>query len=601
HLAPGTSSDKAIDALYAFTDCEVSISPNCCVIRDNKPQFLNVTELLKYSVERTKSLLLRELEIKLGENREVMLFASLEKIFIEQRMYKDEQIENAPDMQAAIARLDMLFEPYKSQFYRELTTEDLTKLWEIRMGRILKFNSEKAERRIEALASDIEQIEYDIDHLTEYTINWYVHLKEKYGEKYPRRTTLRGFDSIEATKVAEANKRLCWDKTGGFVGTGLKEGNFQFTCSDIDEILIIYNDGKYKVVKVQDKLYIGKKVKYIGLFNKGDKRTIYNIVYRNGSDGFYYKKRCFITGLAREKEYDLTKGLPGSRIAYLSVNPNGEAEVVKVTLADKKDKEGRTPRVLEFTFDFADMAIKNKDSLGNLVTKYDVESIKLEKRGASTLGGREVWFDRDVLRLNYDGRGESLGVFQGDDLVLVLTNNGEYFTSSFAESNHYDDNIMRIEKYDPHKVWTLALYDASLGFPYLKRFVFEPSSKPQRYVGNDEQSRLLLLTDTPYPRLQLTFAGNDSVRPEVVVDAEEFIGVKSVKAKGKRLTTFDLGEIVELEPTRHPEPPADPTEDNDEVENGDVDKSNNDNGGENDVTSGPMVIDRGLFEFESQQ
>lgn len=607
HLAPGTSSDKAIDALYAFTDCEVSISPNCCVIRDNKPQFLNVTELLKYSVERTKSLLLRELEIKLGENREVMLFASLEKIFIEQRMYKDERIENAPDMETAIGRLDELFEPYKSLFYRPLNPDDLAKLWEIRMGRILKFNSEKAERRIEALAADIEQIQYDIDHLTEYTINWYGHLKEKYGDKYPRRTTLRGFDSIEATKVAEANKRLCWDKAGGFVGTGLKEGNFQFTCSDLDEILIIYNDGKYKVVRVQDKLYIGKKVKYVGLFNKGDKRTIYNIVYRNGGDGYYYKKRCFITGLAREKEYDLTKGLPGSKLVYLSVNPNGEAEVVKVTLSDKKDKDGRTPRQTEFMFDFADMAIKNKDSLGNLVTKYEIVSVKLEKRGASTLGGREVWFDRDVLRLNYDGRGESLGVFQGDDLILVLTDAGEYFTSSFADTNHYDDNIMRIEKYDPHKVWTLALYDASLGYPYLKRFVFEPSSKPQRFVGNDGQSRLLLLTDTPYPRLQLTFTGNDSVRPVSVIDAEEFIGVKSVKAKGKRLTTFDLGEIVEIEPARMPEPPSEPSEyetdedaDADEVEAANIAPGeDDDNPGEEEMTgqSGPKVIDKGLFEF----
>ncbi|MDE5774464.1 MAG: DNA gyrase/topoisomerase IV subunit A [Muribaculaceae bacterium] len=593
HLAPGTSSDKAIDALYAFTDCEVSISPNCCVIRDKKPQFMTVSQLLRFSVDNTRNLLHRELEIKLGENREIMLFASLEKIFIEQRMYKDEEIEKAADMDAAVARLDVLFEPFKSSFYRELTREDLIKLWEIRMGRILKFNSEKAERRIAALAGEIDQIRHDMEHIKEYTINWYQHLKDKYGHKYPRHTTLRGFDSIEATKVAEANKRLYYDKSGGFVGTGLKDAEFKFTCSDIDDVLIIYNDGKYKIVKVQDKLYIGKKVKYIGLFTKGDKRTIYNIIYRNGAEGFYYKKRCFITGLAREKEYDLTKGLPGSKIIYLSANPNGEAEVVKVVLTGERDKEGRAPKQREFSVDFADMAIKNKDSLGNLVTKYDVKSVSLERRGVSTLGGREVWFDRDVLRLNYDGRGESLGVFQGDDQVLIITNTGEYFTSSYAESNHYDDNIMRIEKFDPHKVWTAALYDASLGFPYLKRFVFEASARPQRYVGSDEKSKLLLLTDTVYPRLLISFGGNDSVRPDVEIDAEEFISVKSVKAKGKRLTTYHLGEITELEPLRYPEPAAAIPD-----ETGDVDKPTDT---EEDAPAGPTVIDKSLFEFDTDE
>lgn len=598
HLAPGTSSDKAIDALYAFTDCEISISPNCCVIRDKKPQFLSVSGLLKYSVDNTRQLLLRELEIKLGENREQMLFASLEKIFIEQRMYKDAEIEKAPDMDTALRRLDLLFEPYKPSFYRPLTSDDLIKLWEIRMGRILKFNSEKAEKRIAALAGEIEQILHDMEHITEYTIQWYQHLKDKYGAKYPRHTTIRGFDSIAATKVAEANKRLYFDKAGGFVGTGLKDANFLFTCSDIDDILIIYNDGKYKIVKVQDKLYIGKKIKYIGLFSKGDKRTIYNIIYRNGADGYYYKKRCFITGLAREKEYDLTKGLEGSKIVYLTANPNGEAEVVKVVLTGERDKEGRSPKQRDFTVDFADLAIKNKDSLGNLVTKYAIKNVSLEKRGASTLGGREVWFDRDVLRLNYDGRGESLGVFQGDDLVLIITNNGEYFTSSFADTNHYEDNIMRIEKFDPHKVWTAALNDASLGNPYLKRFVFEPSARPQRFVGTDEKSQLLLLTDTAYPRLLLKYGGIDAVRPETEIDAEEFIGVKSVKAKGKRLTTFNLAEITELEPLRFPQPPAEPTENAIEGEDSEEPEVESEEAEIIAEPETPQIIDKGLFEFD---
>ena len=530
HLNPGTSSDKAIDALYAFTDCEISISPCCCVIVDRKPHFLTVSDLLKFSVKHTRSMLLDELKIKLGENREAMLFASLEKIFIENRMYKDSKLEAAPDMDAAVDRIDTLLEPFKKDFYRALTRDDIMRLWEIKMGRILKFNSDKSNEKIARLQADIDQISYDVEHINEYTIRWYEHLKEKYGERFPRLTTLRGFDSIEATKVAEANKRLFFDKEGNFIGIGLKEVEFQFTCSDIDDILIIYRDGTYKIVKVQDKLYIGKKgtkVRYIGLFKKDDKRTVYNVIYRNGKDGEYYKKRFHIRGLTREKEYDITKGKPGSRIEYLSVNPNGEAETVKVNLTGEQGSQGRSPRNKELLVDFSQLAIKGKESLGNLVTKFAVKSITLDKKGGSTLGGREVWFDRDVLRLNYDGRGESLGIFQGEDLVLVITTSGEYFTSTYSDTNHFDDNILKIEKFDPHKVWTLALYDASLGNPYLKRFNFEPSAKPQRFVGSDEQSRILLLTDTYYPRLEVTFAGNDAVRPALEIDAESFIGIKS--------------------------------------------------------------------------
>ncbi|MBD5370632.1 MAG: DNA gyrase/topoisomerase IV subunit A [Bacteroides sp.] len=593
HLAPGTSSDKAIDALYAFTDCEVSISPICCVIVDRKPHFLTVSDLLRFSVDHTRHLLLEELRIKLDENREAMLFASLEKIFIEERMYKDKDVEQAPDMEGAVSRIDMLMEPFKPGFYREPTRDDLMRLWEIRMGRILKFNSEKADERIARLRADIERITYDIEHIVEFTIKWFRHLKEKYGEKYPRRTTIRGFDSIEATKVAEANKRLMFDKEGGFIGYGLKEGEFQFTCSDIDDILIIYRDGKYKIVKVQEKLFIGKKVRHIGLF-KRDARTIYNVIYRNGrpggdpvtgGGGYYYKKRFCITGLTRDKEYDITKGAPGSKIEYMSVNPNGEAEVVKVTLTGEPNESGRGPRQREVMVDFAEMPVRSKESLGNLVTKYAVKSVTLEKRGGSTLGGREVWFDRDVLRLNYDGRGESLGEFQGDEQVLVITDSGEFYTTSYADTNHYDDGIMRIEKFQPDKVWTAVLFDASQGYPYIKRFTFESSARPQRYVGADEKSQLLLLTDTPYPRLRVTFGGHDSVRPELEIDAEEFIAAKSFKAKGKRLTTYKLGEITELEPLRFPEPPAPPVEDVPDEET------------DEDATAGPRVVQGDLFEI----
>lgn len=552
HLNAGASSDKAIDALYAFTDCEVSVSPICCVIRDDKPEFLSVSELLQDSVIRTRSILFKELVIALSEARESQLFASLEKIFIEERMYKDRNIEQAPDMETAIRRVDELLEPFKPSFFRAITDEDLIHLWEIKMGRILKFNSAKADEKIARLDAEISRISHDIEHIDETTEKWYVHLKEKYGEHFPRLTTLRSFDSIEATKVAEANRRLMYDPEGAFIGTGLKEGEFLFTCSDLDDIIVIYRDGTYKMVKVSDKLYVGKsrnnRIIHIGIFKKNDRRTIYNVIYRNGKGGNSYMKRFFITGLTRDKDYDITKGLPGSKIEWLTCNPNGEAETVRVSLIDEPNGTGRRPRNTEFTINFADQLIKGKESLGNLVTKFKIKNVTLEKRGSSTLGGREVWFDRDVLRLNYDRRGESLGVFQGDDKVLIITNDGQYFTSSYSDTNHYEDNILRIEKFDPDKIWTLALKDNALGFPYLKRFKFEATPKPQRFVGAEEGGEILLLTDKPHALLRLTFGGDDESRPDLEIDSEEFIGLKSFKAKGKRLTTYTLASVEDITP-----------------------------------------------------
>lgn len=596
HLIPGTSSDKAIDALYAFTDCEVSVSPNCCVIRDRRPEFLNVSELLRYSADHTQEMLRQELDIKLGETREQQLFASLEKIFIEERMYKDREVEQAPDMETAIRRLDRLFDPFKESFFRAVTDDDLIKLWEIKMGRILKFNSEKANEKIARLDQEIEHLNYDLEHIVEYTEKWYIHLKEKYGANFPRRTLIRSFDSIEATKVAEANKRFYYDAEGGFIGTGLKDKEFLFTCSDIDDILVIYRDGTYKIVRVQEKLYIGKKAIHIGVFKKGDKRTIYNVIYRNGKRGNSYMKRFYITGLTRDKEYNITKGVEGSRIEWLTCNNNGEAETVKVTLKDEPNESGRRPRNLELFVNFSELAVKGKESLGNLVTKYQIKSITLEKRGSSTLGGREVWFDRDVLRINYDGRGESLGIFQGDDKVLVITRDGEFFTSTYSDTNHYDDNILRIEKFDPHKIWTLALNDASLGFPYLKRFRFEVSAKPQRFVGAEPESSVILLTDTPFARLLVEFGGNDAVRPALEIETEDFIAVKSFKAKGKRISTYEIAGVSELEPTRFPEleeEPAEEQESSDMVSEPDED---------NDAGETPAEItgssEKSLFDFD---
>lgn len=553
HLQSGTSSDKTIDALYAFSDCEVSISPNCCVISDKKPHFLTVSDVLRYNVDHTVDILRRELEIQLGEAQEERMFVSLEKIFIEERIYKDRELEQAPDMDSAVAHIDKRITPWKPQFYRPVTRDDIMKLWEIRMGRILKFNADKSNEKLLALTERIDGLRHDIEHVVDYTIAWYEHLKEKYGAKYPRRTVIRGFDSIEATKVAEANRRLYLDKEGGFAGTALKEGEFVCTCSDIDDILIFYKSGKYKVVRVAEKFFVDKNVMHIQVFKRGDKRTIYNAVYLNGKGGAYYMKRFAITSVTRDKEYDLTKGLPGSRVLWFSANPNGEAEVLRVTL-----KARQRLKVLQFDLNFAELAIKGKEALGNLVTKNEIARITLKEKGTSTLGGRKVWWDPDVLRLNYDGRGEYLGEFQGNDQVLVIMDNGEFYTTSFADTNHYDAGIMKILKFDPECVWTAALFDASQGYPYLKRFTFESSSRRQRYLGDDTASRLLLLTDTPFPRLRLTFGGPDSVREAAIVEADEYIAVKSFKAKGKRLTTWQLDCIEEIEPTKAPE--SEPTE-----------------------------------------
>ncbi|MBD5203439.1 MAG: DNA gyrase/topoisomerase IV subunit A [Bacteroidales bacterium] len=592
HLIPGTSSDKAIDALYAFTDCEISISPNCCVIMDNKPHFMSVSELLCHSVDRTRDLLRRELEIKLGETQESRMFASLEKIFIEERIYKDKETEQAPDMQAAVAHVESRLAPFAESFFRPVTHDDIMRLWEIKMGRILKFNSEKADEKIASLQAEVDRIENNLANMNQFTIDWFIHLKEKYGEHYPRRTTLRSFDSIVATKVAEANKRLYFDREGGFIGTSLKDNEYLFPCSDIDDILIIYRDGTYKIMKVQDKLFVGKGKKavlHIGLYKKGDERTIYNVIYRNGPTGSYsYKKRFAITALTRDKEYHIAKE-EGARVEYMTVNPNGEAEVVKVNLLNRPDSSGKKPRSLETYVNFAELKPRGKESLGNLVTKYQIKSVTLEKTGASTLGGREVWFDRDVLRLNYEGRGESLGVFQGNDLILVVTKTGEFFTSTYSDSNHFDDNILLIEKFDPSKIWTVVLRDATLGYPYIKRMQFEPSSRPQRYVGSDAQSEQLLLTATPFPRLELTYGGNDATRPATEIDAEEFISVKSFKAKGKRLTTFELENIKELPPLRFPpEPEPEPEPEVSENQEETIEEE----------SENPKVVQGDLFEFD---
>ena len=550
HLAPGTSSDKTIDALYAFTDCEVSISPNCCVIDDQKPHFLTVSDVLRKSVDNTLALLRQELEIRKGEILESLHFASLEKIFIEERIYKDKEFEQAKNMDAACEHIDERLTPYYPTFIREVTKEDILRLMEIKMARILKFNSDKAEELIARMRKDIEEIDCHLANIVEYTVDWFRMLKDKYGKAFPRRTELRNFDTIEATKVIEANEKLYINREEGFIGTGLKKDEFIGNCSPIDDVIIFFRDGKYIITPVADKKFVGKNILYANIFKKNDKRTIYNVCYRDGKEGTSYIKRFAVTSVVRDREYDVTQGTPDSRITYFTANPNGEAEIIKVTLKPN-------PRVRRIIFeeDFSNINIKGRQAMGNILTKLPVHKIALKQRGGSTLGGRKVWFDRDVLRLNYDGRGEYLGEFQSEDTILVVQNSGEFYATNFDLNNHYDDGIRVLEKYDPNKVWTAVLYDADQqNYPYIKRFCFEATARKQNYLGENKNSSLILLTDECYPRLEVVFGGHDNFREPMVVEADEFIAVKGFKAKGKRLTTYTIETINELEPTRQPEP-----------------------------------------------
>lgn len=571
HLAPGVSSDKTLDALYAFTDCEVNISPNCCVIDNKKPHFLSVSAVLRKSVDNTLSLLRQELNIQRNETLETLHFASLEKIFIEERIYKDKQFEQAENMDAACEHIDERLTPFYPQFVREVTKEDILKLMEIKMARILKFNKDKADELIAKLKADIEEIDNHLAHITEYTIDWYTRIKEKYGKNFPRRTEIRNFDTIVATKVAEANEKLYINREEGFIGTGLKKDEYICNCSDIDDVIIFYKDGKYKIVRVSDKLFVGKNILYVNIFKKNDKRTIYNVIYRDGKEGFHYIKRFNVTSMIRDREYDVTQGTPGSKIVYFTANPNGEAEVIKVTLRPN-------PRIKKLIFekDFSTINIKGRQSMGNLLTKYEVHKISLKQRGGSTLGGRKVWFDHDVLRLNYDGRGQYLGEFQSGESILVVHKNGEFYTTDFDLNNHYDADIQFIEKFDAEKVWTAVLYDADQqNYPYLKRFTFEQTAKRLNYLGENKHNQLILLSGEVYPRLQVVFGGHDSFREALIVEASDFVGVKSFKAKGKRLTTFTVDRIEELEPTRRPEPQED-------MEDADTLETENDNVAEED-------------------
>lgn len=549
HLAPGVSSDKTLDALYAFSDCEINISPNCCVIEDNKPKFLTVSDVLRRSVDRTKELIRTELEILKGELLEQLHFASLERIFIEERIYKDRKFEQAATMDAACEHIDNRLTPFYPQMIREVTKDDILRLMEIKMQRILKFNKDKADERMARIKAEIDDIERRLANLVEVTAEWFTYLKDKYGNDHPRLTEIKNFDTIEAAKVVEANEKLYINRQDGFIGTSLRKDEFVCNCSDIDDIIIFYRDGKYKVIKVAEKVFVGKNIIHIAVFKKNDRRTIYNVVYRDGKQGAYYIKRFDVSSMMRDKEYDLTQGTPGSRVVYFTANPNGEAEVIKVTLEP-------TPKLKRIFMekDFSELSVKGRGAKGNVLTRNVVHRISLKSHGHSTLGGRKVWFDPDVNRLNYDEHGRLLGEFNETDSILVVLDTGEFYITNFDANNHYEDNISIIEKFDRDKVWTAVLYDADQnGQPYIKRFLMDATRRKQSYLGDNPKSRRLLLTDEPYPRLKITFAGRDPQNSTMEIDAESFIAVKGFKAKGKRIGLWEVESVEMLEPEKRPE------------------------------------------------
>ena len=540
-LAPGSSSDKTIDALYAFTDCEVNISPNCCVVQDKKPIFTTVSDLLRLSVEHTKSLLKWELEIAKSELEEQYFFTSLEKIFIENRIYKEKGYEEAPDKEKLIAFVDSALDPWKEKLIREVRREDIERLFEIRMIRITRFDSKKADELMRDLDKKIKATIKNLKNLTDYTIAWFDSLKTKYGHLYLRRTEVRNFANINIKTVVEANEKLYINRTDGFIGTGLKKDEFLFNCSDIDEVIIFQKDGKYKIVRVAEKVFVGTDIIHIDIYRKNDHRTIYNAIYRDGKKGIYFMKRFAVTGVARDKEYDLTQGKPGSRVMYFTANPNGEAEIIKILL-----KPALHIKKLEVIKDLSELAIKSRTARGNVLTKYEVKSITLKQKGHSTLGGRKVWFDPDVLRLNYDGQGMYLGEFVEEDRILVINTNGDYYLTTFELTAHFDQNIWRIEKFDRDKVWSLAMWNADLGFYYGKRFQLDAQLKVQNMLGENNESKVVVLSDREEAQIRITFA--DETKPEMEVLMSEFIDVKSPKAKGKRFSTLDIANIEDITP-----------------------------------------------------
>ena len=568
HVSADESADKTIDALYAFTDCEVSISPNSCVISDEKPHFIGVSEILRRSAERTKHLLGTELRIRLGELDEEWHMASLERIFIENKIYQ--AIEGKKSREEAYEAVDERLAPFKKLLRREVTHEDVVKLTELRFIRLSKYDSAKADNQIKGIEEETERVRHDLEHLTDYAVAWYGRIKEKYGKGRERRTELREFDSIEAAKVVVANAKLYVDREGGFFGIGnaMKKDEYVCDCSDIDEVIVFTQAGNYLVTKVSDKAFYAPGIQYIGVFKRNDERTIYNVLYRDGEKGPIMMKRCAIKGVTRDREYAITKGTPGSRILYMSVNPNGEAEVLKIMF---KQRTRLKKAIVDL--DFSKLAIKGRSSQGNLFSRYAIHKIQVKERGASTLAGQNIWFDEDVMRLNTDGRGRLLGEFQGDDKIIVFTSKGQYYTTGYDTGHHFPEDTIRVEKYAPDRIYSVAYYDADSRYYYLKRFAAEASdNRMQSFIDDSNpRSRMTALSADRYPQLEITYGGAHRTRPADLVDVEQFIGVKSHRAKGKRLTTYDVASLRFTEPLR-----PDPDETSAGNGNGEADDTAND-------------------------
>ena len=541
HLAPGISPDVTIDALYAFTDCEVSISPNTCIIIGYKPYFIIVNDILIESTHHTKGLLKQELEIKLAELKEKIFFSSLLKIFIQEGMYKHPDYESSGNFEIVIEVLNKLFEPFFPQFYREILPEDYKKLIDKPMSSITRFDLKKSDEQLKTLESDIREVNKHLKHLTEYAIAWFEKLKSKYGQGRERKTEIRAFDRVEASKVALANVKLYMNREDGFIGTGLRKDEFICDCSDLDEIIVFREDGKFNVSKVAEKTFVGKGILHAQVFKKNDERTVYNMIYRDGESGTSYIKRFSVLGVTRDKEYDLTKGGKGSKILYFSANPNGEAEIVNVQL-----KPHSKLKKLQFDLDFADLVIKGRSSMGNIVTKYPVKKILLKSKGVSTLSGRKIWFDDVLKRLNVDGRGKYLGEFDGDDRILTVNPQGVYEFSSFDLTNHFDDKLLLIEKYNPEKVFTVVYIEGKSGSHYLKRFLIENVSigKKTSLISEDSGSKLILLSGQAKPIIKLkVLKGKTRIEEETEIDLSEAIEVKGMKAMGNRLSQHEVQKI----------------------------------------------------------
>ena len=556
HVANDESSDKTIDALYAFTSCEVSISPNSCVIIDEKPCFMGVKEILRRSADHTRSLLGLELQIKLGELNEAWHAASLERIFIENKLYQ--LIEGCRTREEAYEAVDKGLEPFKKRLRREVTMEDVQRLTELKFIRISRYDTDKADNEIKKIEEDIKATKHDLDHLTDYAIAYYERIRDKYGKGRDRRTEIREFDAIEATKVAVTNAKLYVDRAEGFFGIGksMKDAEFVCDCSDIDDVIVILKDGRYVITKVSDKAFFDKNIYYIGVFKRNDERTIYNVLYRDGRGGAIMMKRCAIKSITRDKEYDLTKGTPKSEILYMSVNPNGEAEVLKIYFRPRP----RLKKVIS-ELDFSTVAIKGRQSQGNLFSRYSIHKIVMKEKGTSTLGGQNIWFDEDVRRLNTDGRGELLGEFKGDDKLVVWTSKHQYYITGFGVEQHFPDETIRVERYVPGTVYSVCYFDKEQNYYYMKRFQLEVSEKMQSYLDDEGTMEFVAITSAEGATLKVEYTGAHAMRPADEMDVDTFVGVKSPRAKGKRITTYQVASLTFIEPEPQPEPEAEESAD----------------------------------------